>query len=184
MMDGCILWTKGMDALGYGRLWVNGQCLLAHRWAWMQENGPIPEGMCVCHHCDNPSCINPGHLFLGTHQDNMSDMAAKGRSEHGEMHWSKRYPEKVQRGTDHWTNRNPGKVSRGERHSATLRGVVARGERHCRAKLTEESATFAMARLLVGESQPSVAKFFNVSRSSILAIWNGMSWGWVFSATE
>ena len=51
----------------------------AHRIAWEFENGPVPDGMCVCHSCDNPPCCNPKHLFLGSHQDNTQDMMKKGR---------------------------------------------------------------------------------------------------------
>ncbi len=56
-----------------------GQQWLHHRFVWTEHNGPIPKGMCVCHHCDEPACINPDHLFLGTHQDNMQDMINKKR---------------------------------------------------------------------------------------------------------
>lgn len=58
---------------------INGKIVAAHRYAWEQANGPIPESMFVCHRCDNPPCINVDHLFLGTPKDNTRDMALKGR---------------------------------------------------------------------------------------------------------
>ena len=59
---------------------VRGKYVGAHRWAWTLMHGPIPDGLFVCHHYDNRKCCNPSHLFLGTHDDNMADMVAKGRA--------------------------------------------------------------------------------------------------------
>ena len=78
----CWLWQSTTNANGYGLIAVGrkgeGQ-LLAHRVAWELTYGNIPEGMLVCHHCDNPRCVRPEHLFLGTHADNTHDMMLKGR---------------------------------------------------------------------------------------------------------
>jgi hypothetical protein len=67
------------NSRGYVSLHWDGM-YFAHRWQWVKFNGKIPDDMNVCHHCDNPSCINPDHLFLGTDRDNIRDMMEKGRS--------------------------------------------------------------------------------------------------------
>jgi len=80
---GCWEWAKCRDQNGYGRIQHDGRSQVAHRIAWELWVGPIPEGKCILHKCDNPSCINPDHLFVGTQLDNIADMNAKGR--HGKF---------------------------------------------------------------------------------------------------
>ena len=76
--DFCWLWTGYVRPEGYGSI---GR-VLTHRASWKIHFGPIPDGLFVCHECDNRRCVNPAHLWVGTHQDNMDDMIRKGREAH------------------------------------------------------------------------------------------------------
>jgi hypothetical protein len=85
--SGCREWTGGKNVQGYGLLFVDGRNQRIHRLAWTLVNGPIPPGIGVLHHCDNPPCCQTeptegypdGHLFLGTQAENLADMTTKGR---------------------------------------------------------------------------------------------------------
>jgi hypothetical protein len=81
--DGCWIWTSARNHKGYGRFAnaprPNRKVVLAHRFSWEIEHGEIPPGLLVLHHCDIPECVRPSHLFLGTNQDNVTDMINKGR---------------------------------------------------------------------------------------------------------
>ena len=81
--SGCWLWIAGEHS-GYGRMFRNGRTELAHRISYDLYRGPIPTGYLVCHTCDVPLCVNPDHLFLGTHKDNMGDRNRKNRTASGE----------------------------------------------------------------------------------------------------
>lgn len=82
--DACWEWQGPLYHDGRGQVQINGRRLIASRAAWEMVNGPIPPGMFACHHCDNPPCVRPDHLFLGTPKDNTEDMLRKGRA-----HWQK-----------------------------------------------------------------------------------------------
>lgn len=76
---GCLLWLGFWSEKGYGQLRINGKIKRAHRESYERSIGPIPKGLCVCHSCDVPACINPSHLWVGTHKKNMEDRSSKGR---------------------------------------------------------------------------------------------------------
>jgi len=89
-IGGCLIWMGGTRS-GYGMIGsggTNSKPLYAHRVAYELAYGPIPDGMYVCHHCDNPPCVEPTHLFLGTQQDNEDDCVSKRRHMHGATHYN------------------------------------------------------------------------------------------------
>ena len=77
--DGCWVWNGKPNADGYGIFYLNNSSCMAHRFSWELLHGKVPRGFEVCHSCDNPPCVNPQHLWLGTHLENVHDRDIKGR---------------------------------------------------------------------------------------------------------
>lgn len=95
----CWPWTTKHDGDGYGVMSVRYHPVRMHRMSWsLAHQRLIPQGMVVMHKCDNPICVNPSHLHLGTAGDNTRDMFAKGRESRGDRHWTRLHPEKMFRG--------------------------------------------------------------------------------------
>lgn len=98
-MSDCIEWTGATNGTGYGKTKVKidgrWRFFSVHRRAWELMRGPIPDGMLVCHTCDNPICFNVEHLFLGTHKDNSHDMARKHRNRSGSDHHNSKINEEI-----------------------------------------------------------------------------------------
>lgn len=153
--DGCWEWAACKNSTGYGRFRVNGHTEFAHRVSWTLAHGPIPDGLFVCHHCDNPSCVRSDHLFIGSHKDNLRDAVKKGRTAtgdrngsythperrptgdrngmriHPERHISRLCPEKLARGDRNGSRTHPESRPRGNRHGFRLHPEsVPRGDRH------------------------------------------------------
>lgn len=96
-MSGCFLWMGSVDGRGYGSIKDSQRVTRrASRVSWQLTHGPIPKGMCVCHRCDNPLCVNPDHLFIGSNADNTRDMLQKGRAHDRRGNNAKLTPEQVQ----------------------------------------------------------------------------------------
>lgn len=146
--SGCLLWTGNYHAHGYGRTNMGRRgIVLAHRLAWELTFGPIPDGLCVLHRCDNPPCVNPNHLFLGTKADNSADMVAKGRSCAGDRQGMRRHPE-----------------------------CVPRGERNGQARLAEADVIAIRAARATGQTEREVAARFGVSPSLVGCIHRRERW--------
>jgi len=144
----CWNWHGSHIRAGYGH--VNHKSLprrvMAHRFSWELHYGYPPGDLLVCHHCDNPPCVRPDHLFLGTLADNYHDCATKGRHPHGSTHYLRLEPERV------------------------------RGERNPAAKLTEAEVFAIRTRRAGGARVRALAKEYGVSESLISAIFHGKVW--------
>jgi hypothetical protein len=162
----CWVWTAVCSKRGYGQIRVSKPKrthLLTHRVSYELHFGPIPDGLWVLHNCDNPSCVRPDHLFLGTAKDNTQDMLRKGRHQHGDTHYSRRQPEKVVRGERHGWTKHPEKAAKGEQHGC--------------AKLTEPQVREMRRRWAAREaSQRQLMVDFSVSRATVQKILSRHLW--------
>lgn len=96
MMESCIEWDGPKNDWGYGKVSINHRSFYAHRVAYANANGLQIEdlkGLVVRHRCDNPACVNPNHLVIGSHDDNMKDMTERGRSQHGAKNYAAKLTE-------------------------------------------------------------------------------------------
>ena len=153
--DGCWNWV-GSKSCGYGSLSINGRAIKAHRWSFTQAFGAIPDGLFVCHKCDNPACVRPDHLFLGTNKDNLIDCAKKGRNA------MQKHPE------------------RSALHDPNIRAKLDKGEGNYAAKLTEGQVAEIRKRYkresYMGSNARNLAEEFGVNKATIQRIVKGDIW--------
>lgn len=151
--NACWEWLAHRNASGYGVFrtssTMHGKTGLAHRFAWQLSHGEIPDGLFVCHSCDNRGCCNPSHMFVGTNHDNVQDKMLKGRhvSLSGAQHPLRIRPERA-----------------------------ARGERCRKAVLTESAVRRIQQLLKSGASRREIAAEYGVTRETIGNVANGKTW--------
>ena len=175
---GCWEWTGPRVGRGYGKTTWHSRSARSHRVAWEITYGPIPTGLAVLHHCDNPLCCRPDHLFLGTLADNNRDMRSKGRQAHGDRSGSRLHPERLSRGDNHYSRTRPEALARDARHGSALHpDKLARGTRHGKAKLTEARVEEIRVRYMKGGvTTYQLATEMQVSPTAIQAVVNGKTW--------
>jgi hypothetical protein len=143
----CWPWQGAKLKTGYGVVSHRYKQYKAHRASFAIHRGQIPDGMFVCHHCDNPSCVNPSHLFLGTPQDNMTDKVCKGRQSRGEAH------------------------ALSFADSENYKSAIVRGEKHGRSKLTDDQRDHIIKLLNDDElNQTQIAQMFSITQSNVSVI--------------
>lgn len=134
--NGCWIWIGACNNKGYGVLTFQAHRAQAHRLSWTLNVGEIPQNTCVLHRCDNPPCVNPEHLFLGTFSDNMKDCYSKGRH----------------------------------------RRMVQNGASNPMSRLTDSQVEFIRQAIKEGFKTTVVARYFDVSYTTISMIANGHTW--------
>lgn len=199
-LDRCWVWTASKNKRGYGEFGAGGKIIKAHRAAWMIANGVIlrdadEQHLCVMHLCDRTSCCRVDHLRLGSHTDNMHDMAFKGRNRQpsGDANGSRLYPEKRPRGDSHPARQRPDYLARGDAHYSRVhpeclaRGDAngsrvrpesrPRGESNSKAKLTTAQVLDIRALYTTGGfTHTMIAAQFGVTTSTICKIVFRKTW--------
>lgn len=163
----CWEWQGKRIPAGYGQYEFEVGATGAHRVAYYLNTGNDPGPLLVCHHCDNPPCCNPFHLFPDTHQGNMDDARRKGRTAIGTSHWAHLHPEKCSRGAKHGAYTHPEKIARGEKQKY--------------AKLTDDKVRQIRKALETGIKGNAIARELAVSKSLVSLVKLGRIWKHVTS---
>lgn len=160
--DGCWIWTGNRTYQGYGSTYnagyYEGKREGAHRIAYRLTYGDFPKELLVCHHCDNPPCVRPDHLFLGSNKDNLLDAKNKGRLPKGEKHWRYLRSELTKRGY-----KRPGMD-------------WIRGSRNHNSKLTESDVRIIRSLRKAGSRCVDLAKAFGIKSCTVESICSLKSW--------
>ena len=152
MSGDCWLWTGALDERRRGRVWHNGRLKLHHRAVWEILVGPVPTGALLCHHCDNPQCANPDHIYVGDSQTNVDDMLARRR---------------------HWTTMQPEKAAEVARRLGRKAGSWTSGRKNPKAKLSPEQVAAIRDS---NDGSRSLGRKYGVDRTTIQRIRKGALW--------
>lgn len=197
--NGCFEWQGWVDECGYGRLRIDGRTFKAHRVSFAVFRGREPGDLCVCHHCDNRKCINPSHLFTGTKKDNSQDAVNKDRIRRGQNSPKSKLTEGAVSAVVERFNAGESMKSLAQSYGVdcstlwrAVRGetwcrvdkqnVIAanprspRGEKHSRAKLTEDGVRSIRSMAASGVTHKSLAEQFGVTQFTIKAVVYKRNW--------
>ena len=186
-VDTCWLWTGAYsNKSGYGAFCVSGKVYLAHRLAYMLHTREEPGTFLICHHCDNPSCVNPHHLFCGSSLDNTMDAKAKGRLATGDRHGSRLHPERRAYGDRNGSRLYPERLAWGDRNWMRLYPERRlRGEKNGSAKLTTSDILNIRSAYASGEgSHRELAARFGVAHTHIGYIIRREAWNHIETPLE
>jgi len=186
--EGCWYWIAFVNQDGYGSFWMDKKAIKAHRASYLLFKGSIPEKMCVCHFCDEPSCVNPEHLWLGTHKENMADMVKKKRIPFGEQRPNNKIPIYLRKEIAEQYKNGMTQLKLAEKYNCSASAIWnavhhilpvgwnPKGEKHPRSKLKVDDIIDILNLDSAGVSCKEISEGYPVTQQAIRLIVKGKNW--------